>query len=116
MFITWAMMRSEVWGALPIGAHQIYLRPSSARSRLSAAFCIARIIACFGRRRAGVTDIRTCAGGRDRPASNLGDRLGKLVQPVARTIAGDEVVVAQPVDIALVHVGRVHDDVHVRSE
>ena len=39
--------------------------------------------------------------------------LGELVQPVAGAVAADEVVVAQPVEIAAVDIGRMHDDVHV---
>src|SRR5581483_7945021 len=47
------------------------------------------------------------------PLPDFGDFFGKLVQPVAGAVAADDVVVAQPVEIAAVDVGRVHDNVHI---
>src|SRR6187399_2001737 len=62
------------------------------------------------------TGIEPCAGD-GRPSSveltDLDHLFGKLVQPVARAVTADQVIVAQPVEIASVGIGRVHDDVHV---
>jgi hypothetical protein len=35
------------------------------------------------------------------------------VQPVAGAVAADKVIVAQPIQIAAVDIGRMHDDIHV---
>src|SRR5512139_4152475 len=44
---------------------------------------------------------------------DLDDLFGELVDAVDRPVAADDVVVAQPVEIAAIGVGRMHDDVHV---
>src|SRR5262245_24303733 len=51
--------------------------------------------------------------GRQAWLTDLEDVLGELVQPVARAVAADEVVVAEPVEIARVDIRRMDDDIHV---
>ena len=41
------------------------------------------------------------------------DFFGEPVQPVARPVAADQIIVAQPVEIAGVDIRRMDDDVHV---
>src|SRR5581483_9394821 len=46
-------------------------------------------------------------------SADLFHHLGELVDAVSRTVAADNVVVAQPVQVPTIRVGWMHDDVHV---
>src|SRR5262245_10822606 len=45
--------------------------------------------------------------------SDLGNVFWKLVEPVAGSVAPDQVVIAKPIEIAAMDIGRMNDDVHV---
>src|SRR6202007_1143506 len=51
-----------------------------------------------------------------RASAQFNNLFGELVQPVARSVAADEIVVAEPVKIAAVDVGGVHHDVHILGD
>src|SRR6188768_1759353 len=62
------------------------------------------------------TGIEPCVGD-GRPSSveltDLDHLFGKLVQPVARAVTADQVIVAQPIEITGMDIRRMDDDVHV---